>query len=61
MLRPSPAFFRTKDAKPDVLRLGKQRSEELQNVLTNVYLRRDKSVCLEDDLPTKYVLFLHMF
>ena len=48
------AFFgRAKDAKEDVLDLGKSRYEELNDILRNVTLRRDKTIVLEDDLPTK--------
>jgi hypothetical protein len=44
---------RTKDAKADVLEMGENRSQMLKQILEGVYLRRDKAVALEDDLPTK--------
>ena len=45
--------FREKDAKADVLELGKARNEEVKNALKTVFLKRDKSIVLEDELPTK--------
>ena len=44
---------RARDAKPDVLALAKARKEELNTTLKHVYLKREKSMHLEDDLPTK--------
>jgi SNF2 family DNA or RNA helicase len=44
---------RTKDAKPNVLAFGDARNEELKTTLKHVHLRREKSMYLEDDLPTK--------
>ena len=62
--------IRTNDAKSDVLELGREREEELQKALKNVYLHRNKSQVLEDELTTKRqkvrvklfsLLFLHLF
>ena len=53
---PQPAMkycSRTKDAKAAVLEMGENRSQMLKQILEGVYLRRDKAVALEDDLPTK--------
>lgn len=44
---------RVKDAKDDAIRLGKERSKELHDALRDVYQKREKSVVLEDFLPTK--------
>jgi len=44
---------RVNGAKPDVLALGEARNKELKTTLKHVYLRREKSMYLEDDLPTK--------
>ncbi|GFH47552.1 hypothetical protein CTEN210_04027 [Chaetoceros tenuissimus] len=46
-------LLRPKDSKPDVLALGNARNEELKTALKNVFLKREKSMYLEDDLPTK--------
>ena len=44
---------RVKDAKPDAIRLGKERSKELHDALRDVYQKREKNIVLEDFLPTK--------
>ncbi len=45
--------IRTTDAKNEVLAIGKARHAQLQKALENVLLKRNKSIVLEDELPTK--------
>jgi SNF2 family DNA or RNA helicase len=45
---------RVKGARPDAIRLGKERSKELHDALRDVYQKREKSIVLEDFLPTKH-------